>query len=160
MNNELLAAVAEYLISQGSARELAKEKIRAVLDGRMAAPTVSVDLLRNEADRILSEIGVPFNLKGRDILKEAICMVAKDPELGRNITKGLYVDVAKLTGDTPPRVERAMRHAIEAAFDRCNFKACERYFNGTVNPNKGRPTNSEFVNCLAAYVRKKLGMGK
>ena len=103
--------------------------------------------------RILLELGVPNSIKGHALLVCAIRMVSENPSIAERITKELYPEVAKRFGDTPSRTERAIRHAIEASFDRCDIRVIERYFGNTVSPKKGRPTNSEFITRLADVVR-------
>ena len=95
---------------------------------------------------LLRQLGVPAHIKGYRYLRKAIIIVMKDPEiLSCAVTKILYPDIAKYYGTTASRVERAMRKAIEAAWDRGNIDYLQHCFGYTVNSLVGRPTNSEFI---------------
>ena len=134
-------------------RELAKAEVKRILAGVSDSPAKKPDTMDSVIKRILLELGVPNSIKGHALLVCAIRIVAEDPSVAERITKELYPEVAKRFGDIPSRTERAIRHAIEAAFDRCDLRVIERYFGNTVSPRKGRPTNSEFITRLADVVR-------
>ena len=104
--------------------------------------------------RILVELGVPENIKGHSRLVAAICIAIRNPDSLNAITKELYPAVAKEFQDTPSRVERAIRHAIENAWDRCDYDVLRHYFGNTVSPTKGKPTNSEFIARISNMVRQ------
>ena len=78
----------------------------------------------------------------------------QDPDTLEAITKVLYPAVANLHQSTPSRSERAIRHAIETAWDRCDYAVLQHYFGNTVDPNKGKPTNSEFIARIAGIIRR------
>lgn len=94
---------------------------------------------------VIHEIGVPAHIKGYQYLREAIICAIEDMEVINAITKVLYPKVAKAFGTTPSRVERAIRHAIEVAWDRGDIETLQKYFGYTVSNSKGKPTNSEFI---------------
>ncbi|MCP8616806.1 sporulation transcription factor Spo0A [Salirhabdus salicampi] len=98
---------------------------------------------------IIHEIGVPAHIKGYMYLREAISMVYNDIELLGSITKVLYPDIAKKFNTTASRVERAIRHAIEVAWNRGNVDSISSLFGYTVNMSKAKPTNSEFIAMVA-----------
>ena len=98
---------------------------------------------------ILHEIGVPASIKGYRYLREAIVIAVKDMDVLSAITGELYPQVAKTFQTTPSRVERAIRHAIEVAFDRGDLDTIQRFFGYTVSFNKGKPTNGEFISLIA-----------
>ena len=102
---------------------------------------------------IIHEVGVPAHIKGYQYLRDGIMMVIEDVEVINQITKSLYPDLAKKYKTTPSRVERAIRHAIEVAWNRGQIEATERIFGYTVNANKGKPTNSEFIAMIADKLR-------
>ena len=112
-------------------------------------------LSRQEADleavvtEIIHEIGVPAHIKGYQYLREAIILTIKDMDMINAVTKVLYPEVAKRFGTTPSRVERAIRHAIEVAWDRGDVETLQRFFGYTVSGIKGKPTNSEFIAMIA-----------
>ncbi len=98
---------------------------------------------------IIHEIGVPAHIKGYQYLREAIRLAVEDMEVINAVTKVLYPTVAKKFGTTPSRVERAIRHAIEVAWDRGDLETLQKYFGYTVSNAKGKPTNSEFIAMIA-----------
>ncbi|WP_284140349.1 MULTISPECIES: sporulation transcription factor Spo0A [unclassified Virgibacillus] len=102
---------------------------------------------------IIHEIGVPAHIKGYMYLREAITMVYNDVELLGSITKVLYPDIAKKFNTTASRVERAIRHAIEVAWNRGNIDSISALFGYTVSISKTKPTNSEFIAMVADRLR-------
>jgi hypothetical protein len=102
---------------------------------------------------LLHQIGMPAHIKGYQFLREAILMAHKDFAVLDRITKVLYPTIASKFGTTPSRVERAIRHAIEVAFIRGNMDNIAELFGSTVNGNKSKPTNSEFISMVADKMR-------
>ena len=98
---------------------------------------------------IIHEIGVPAHIKGYQYLREAIILTINDMEMINAVTKVLYPEVARKFNTTPSRVERAIRHAIEVAWDRGDIEVLQKYFGYTVSNIKGKPTNSEFIAMIA-----------
>lgn len=98
---------------------------------------------------IIHEIGVPAHIKGYQYLREAIVIAINDMEVINAMTKMLYPTVAKRFTTTPSRVERAIRHAIEVAWDRGDLETLQKFFGYTVSNIKGKPTNSEFIAMIA-----------
>ena len=105
---------------------------------------------------IIHEIGVPAHIKGYQYLREAIIIAVDDMEVINAITKVLYPQVAKTFQTTPSRVERAIRHAIEVAWDRGDLDTLQRFFGYTVSNTKGKPTNSEFIALIADRLKLQL----
>ncbi len=105
---------------------------------------------------IIHEIGVPAHIKGYQYLREAIMMGVEDMDVINAITKVLYPQVAKTFQTTPSRVERAIRHAIEVAWDRGDLDTLQRFFGYTVSNTKGKPTNSEFIALIADKLQLQL----
>ncbi|MFR3922653.1 MAG: sporulation initiation factor Spo0A C-terminal domain-containing protein [Dysosmobacter welbionis] len=98
---------------------------------------------------VIHEIGVPAHIKGYQYLREAIMIAVDDMDVINAVTKVLYPEVAKRFSTTPSRVERAIRHAIEVAWDRGDLETLQKYFGYTVSNAKGKPTNSEFIAMIA-----------
>lgn len=98
---------------------------------------------------VIHEIGVPAHIKGYQYLREAIIITVRDMDVINAVTKVLYPAVAKKFGTTPSRVERAIRHAIEVAWDRGDLETLQKFFGYTVSNIKGKPTNSEFIAMIA-----------
>lgn len=121
--------------------EEGKEKI---LDNKMM----------QRVSQIMHEIGVPAHIKGYNYLRRSLILVVKDPNMmSRGVTKVLYPTVAKEFETTPSRVERAIRHAIEVAWDRGDVDVLQKYFSYTINSERGKPTNSEFIAMIADKLR-------
>ena len=98
---------------------------------------------------VIHEIGVPAHIKGYQYVREAIILAINDMEVINAVTKVLYPTVAKKFQTTPSRVERAIRHAIEVAWDRGDIETLQKFFGYTVSNIKGKPTNSEFIAMIA-----------
>ena len=105
---------------------------------------------------IMHQIGVPAHIKGYQYLREAIKRSVNDPEMLNSVTKILYPTVAKVFSTTPSRVERAIRHAIEVAWDRGDVDVLSSYFGYTIQSERGKPTNSEFIAMIADKLRLKM----
>lgn len=121
--------------------------------------TVTSNAARKNAElevrvtKILHELGVPAHILGYNYVREAVVIAINDPNVLAGITKILYPAIAKRFGTTASRVERAIRHAIEVAWDRGNLDIIRQYFGYTVSGLKGKPTNSEFISMLADTIR-------
>ena len=109
----------------------------------------STPQLEGMVTAIIHEIGVPAHIKGYQYLREAIILTVENMDVINAVTKVLYPEVAKRFGTTPSRVERAICHAIEVAWDRGDIETLQKYFGYTVNSAKGKPTNSEFIAMIA-----------
>lgn len=109
--------------------------------------------LERQVTAILHEIGVPAHIKGYQYLREGILLTVSDMELINAVTKALYPEIAHRFGTTASRVERAIRHAIEVAWDRGDLETLQKYFGYTVSNAKGKPTNSEFIAMIADRLR-------
>jgi len=102
---------------------------------------------------MIHEIGVPAHIKGYQYLRDAIMMSVNDIEMLGSITKVLYPTIAKKYETTSSRVERAIRHAIEVAWNRGRMETLNSLFGYTINGGKGKPTNSEFIALIADKIR-------
>lgn len=117
---------------------------------------ISVPDIRFDIEDILKELGVPAKVKGYEHLIEAVRLMYYDPSYRNCITKGLYGEIAKKFDTTESRVERTIRHAIEAAFDRGSLDAMMRIFGYSVSPSKARATNCEFICAVANELKRRL----
>ena len=120
---------------------------------RSKRPEVNIEAM---VTSIIHEIGVPAHIKGYQYLREAIMIAVNDMDVINAITKVLYPQVAKTFSTTPSRVERAIRHAIEVAWDRGDLETLQRFFGYTVSNTKGKPTNSEFIALIADKLQLQL----
>lgn len=109
--------------------------------------------LEIEITNMIHEIGVPAHIKGYQYLRDAIMMVVDDMDLLSAVTKELYPAIAKKNNTTPSRVERAIRHAIEVAWNRGRVETINNLFGYTVAEDKGKPTNSEFIAIISDKIR-------
>lgn len=149
LERELIAAGALYYFLKPFSPETAVERIVQLTGGsqpEIRPDPADLDLTVTE---ILHQIGVPAHIKGYYYLRSSIKMVVEDQSILSAITKRLYPDVTKENGTTASRVERAIRHAIEVAWDRGNVEVLEQYFGYTINSSRGKPTNSEFIAMIA-----------
>lgn len=112
--------------------------------------------LEVEVTNIIHDVGVPAHIKGYQYLRDGIIMAVKNSDIINQITKQLYPDLAKKYKTTPSRVERAIRHAIEVAWNRGQIESMQSIFGYTVNSNRGKPTNSEFIAMIADKLRLEL----
>jgi len=102
---------------------------------------------------VLHQIGVPAHIKGYNFLRTAIMISMENPEIINTVTRKLYPSVAGKFSTTPSRVERAIRHAIEVAWDRGDIDILNSYFGYTIHNGRGKPTNSEFIAMIADKMR-------
>ena len=119
-------------------------------------PLSGPNMTRNldvEVTRVIQQMGVPAHVKGYQYLRDAIIFVIEEMNLLGAVTKELYPLIAKKHDSTSSRVERAIRHAIELAWDRGNMEMMSKFFGYTVNMERGKPTNSEFIAMVADRLR-------
>jgi two-component system response regulator (stage 0 sporulation protein A) len=141
-------------------RELVKSHSPAVLRMEPAAPPAGSIKLSHTADnvqskitQIMRDVGVPAHIKGYQYMRDAIMMAVNDREIISAVTKRLYPELARNYKTTPSRVERAIRHAIEVAWNRGRVDTINDLFGYTINTKKGKPTNSEFIAMVADTLR-------
>ena len=121
-----------------------------------ADPRVHAPGLEELVTSIIHEVGVPAHIKGYQYVREAIMITVENMDVINSVTKVLYPEVAKRFHTTPSRVERAIRHAIEVAWDRGDLETLQKFFGYTVSNAKGKPTNSEFIAMISDRIRLKL----
>jgi len=109
--------------------------------------------IESDVTAVIHDVGVPAHIKGYQYLREAIILSITDNEMLNSITKILYPTIAKKFQTTPSRVERAIRHAIEVAWNRGKMETIDDLFGYTINAEKGKPTNSEFIALIADKIR-------
>lgn len=126
---------------------------------RTGATTDENKALEVRVTEILRQIGVPAHIKGYRYLRVAIMTAVNDMETLDAMTKELYPSIAKQFNTTASRVERAVRHAIEVAWDRGDIETLQSFFGYTVSGVKGKPTNSEFISMIADRLRLQTQLG-
>lgn len=149
---DLLVSLA--LASDDESRNRFKESLEDLVKVNEPSPSAPATI-EDEVYDTLQELGIPSSLSGHSRIAYAICQVLEEPWLVDAITKCLYPQVAKAFNTTPSRVERAIRHAIEVAWDRCDSNVIKEYFGNTISLNTGKPTNSEFISQVALHIRRK-----
>ena len=158
-NDQLVSRCADlgahYFIPKPCDIQALPVRIRQSVNGTLPA-AMPVSAAQKQAQNleavvtdIIHEIGVPAHIKGYQYLREAIILTINDMDVINAVTKVLYPAVAKKFGTTPSRVERAIRHAIEVAWDRGDLETLQKFFGYTVSNIKGKPTNSEFIAMIA-----------
>lgn len=121
-----------------------------------SAPVITENNLESVITEIIHDIGVPAHIKGYNYLRDAIGLCIKDDEFINSITKLLYPTVAKNFSTTSSRVERAIRHAIEVAWNRGREEVLTDIFGYTIDTNKGKPTNGEFIAMISDSIKLKM----
>ena len=153
--------VSYYFIKPFSVEMLAKRIVQFTgynspqLPNSLKSPTNHNELEIMVTD-IIHQIGVPAHIKGYHYLREAIMLSVNNPDMINSVTKQLYPTVAKKFQTTSSRVERAIRHGIEVAWDRGNVDVLNSYFGYTIHIGRGKPTNSEFIAMIADKLRLKM----
>ena len=117
---------------------------------------VDENFLRKEITKLLHTLGMPTHVLGYEYAREAILIALGNKDILRAITGELYPAVAKVFDTTPSRVERAIRHAIEVAWDRGDLDTLQKFFGFTSSSKKGKTTNSEFLSALVDHLRLEL----
>ncbi len=154
MVQELLdEGFAYYFVKPFDESILANRVLKAAMGRENQLVHTSVDSDEMQVTEILHQLGVPAHIKGYQFLREAILLTMNEPEYINAVTKRLYPDVAKHSSTTPSRVERAIRHAIEVAWDRGDVDTLNSYFGYTIHNLRGKPTNSEFIAMIADKMR-------
>ena len=139
---------ADYFLAKPNQSQAVIERIRLLRNSSTVTPKAYQNL-ETLITSIIHEIGVPAHIKGYQYLREAILIAVDDMDVINAVTKVLYPEVAKRYGTTASRVERAIRHAIEVAWDRGDLETLQKYFGYTVSNAKGKPTNREFIAMIA-----------
>ena len=143
--NQLDIAAAEVFLP---AKDNANLKKSLVLRDSLLNNDLEIDITN-----LIHEVGVPAHIKGYQYLRDAISLVVSNMDLLGAVTKELYPTVASMNNTTPSRVERAIRHAIELAWNRGKLETLDALFGYTVQNDKGKPTNSEFIAIIADKLR-------
>lgn len=156
MLSDAMSAGADYCMLKPCEYSAIVSKISKTLAKNIRkTPENTIADMETQITKIIHQIGVPAHIKGYQYLRTAILMTIKNSDLINSITKELYPSVAKTYGTTSSRVERAIRHAIEVAWDRGDVDVINSYFGYTVQSTRGKPTNSEFIALISDNLRLK-----
>ncbi len=130
-----------------------QRKVRSTMSSIKSDSSNDIEIKVTE---ILHQIGVPAHIKGYHYLRNSIMTSIENPDIINAVTKQLYPSVAKEFKTTSSRVERAIRHAIEVAWDRGDVDILNSYFGYTIHNGRGKPTNSEFIAMISDKLRLQL----
>ncbi len=157
VEREVMEAGADYFMVKPFDTELLISKVNELVNEKLEedqirkdAETPDIELIVTD---IIHQIGIPAHIKGYHYLRTAIIKCVTDPDMINSVTKQLYPSVANDYNTTPSRVERAIRHAIEIAWDRGDVDTLDSYFGYTIHTARGKPTNSEFIALIADKLR-------
>ena len=160
---QILSAGADYYFIKPVDASVIADRIKLLVSMNIntsVLPSVSGKNNNNGLEVVISEImhqiGVPAHIKGYQYLREAIILSINNTEMMSSVTKLLYPTVAKTFNTTASRVERAIRHAIEVAWDRGDVDVLSAYFGYTIQNTRGKPTNSEFIAMISDKLRLKM----
>lgn len=133
-----------------------QKRLNEILTSKKKEPKV-IDIEKNNTQtritKLLHELGIPSHIKGYQYIRDAINLVYDNPELIGGITKNLYPEIAKKYNQSVTRVERAIRHAIEVSWNRGDWDLMEEIFGHSVDIDRAKPTNSEFIVTIADKLR-------
>ena len=160
LEREAMAAGADYYFLKPFDAAAISRRIVSLCSDHVDAPVRrGASDLELQVTEIIHQIGVPAHIKGYQYLRDAILMAIEDDSIINAVTKRLYPAVAKKHATTSSRVERAIRHAIEVAWDRGDVDTLTAYFGYTIHNERGKPTNSEFIAMISDKFRLQLKIG-
>lgn len=164
LERELTAAGASYFFLKPVEIDIMVERIMDIAESRKKGQWNNFTTRRDNSrpdlkvlvTDIIHQIGVPAHIKGYHYLRDSIILAIEQPEIINSVTKQLYPEVAMQHHTTSSRVERAIRHAIEVAWDRGDVDVLNSYFGYTIHNGRGKPTNSEFIAMISDKLNLKL----
>ena len=157
-SQEVIRKVSEYGVNYYILKPFELDDLeKRILEVFKQSQNKSIDLYHNNLEisitKMLHELGMPAHIKGYQYIRDGIIMIYNNPDIIGGITKELYPDVASKYNTTVSRVERAIRHAIEVSWNRGNWDLMEEIFGHSVDIDKAKPTNSEFIVTIADKLR-------
>lgn len=153
-----ICKICSYRGTPSCCEQLRREALAVLQNTEECSSEVDKPNLKIRVTEILHDIGTPAHLKGYAYLREAIILTVNRMEYINAITAELYPEVAKTFGTSPSKVERAIRHLIEVAWDRGDIDTLNYWFGNTVSGNKGKPTNSEFIALVSDKIRLEMDL--
>ncbi len=157
MTRKAVELGAQYYILKPFDLDVLGNRIRQLVNGTTGAQIINFHPKTRNLDvdvtNLIHQMGVPAHVRGYQYLRDAIIFVIREMSLLGAVTKELYPMVAEKYNTTPSRVERAIRHAIELAWDRGNVELMNKVFGYTIDVERGKPTNSEFIAMVADRLR-------
>ncbi len=147
---------ANYYILKPFDLEILANRVRQLANNQAGHTPNTFPRTRNldvDVTNLMHQMGIPAHVRGYQYIRDAILMVIEEMSLLGAVTKELYPAIAERYNTTPSRVERAIRHAIELAWDRGNVDLMTKFFGYTIDVERGKPTNSEFIAMVADRLR-------
>ncbi|MCL2087887.1 MAG: sporulation transcription factor Spo0A [Oscillospiraceae bacterium] len=164
VSRALKAGASHYAIKPFDCEMLASRIVGLTSEIGLPANDDSLNISKADLEMmvtsVMHQIGVPAHIKGYQYLRTSIILCIEEKEMINLVTKALYPQVARIYETTSSRVERAIRHAIEVAWDRGDVDTLNSYFGFTVDNQRGKPTNSEFIAMISDKMRLKINKGK
>lgn len=130
-----------------------EKRIIEVVEPDAAEATVKSNKVEIEISKLLHSLGIPSHIRGYQYIRESVYMMYENPDMIGGITKSIYPEIAVRFDTTASRVERAIRHAIEVSWARGDYELMEELFGHSVDYDRSKPTNSEFIATLADNLR-------
>ncbi len=156
-NEETIKLANEYNISYYMLKpynnEILEKRIINAMENKKEHLELTTEKVRLSISKLLHDLGVPSHIKGYQYIRESIYLMYENPDLVGGITKELYPEIAVKFDTTSSRVERAIRHAIEVSWNRGDYDLMEEIFGHSVDYDRAKPTNSEFIATLADKLR-------
>ena len=157
MSDFILECINKMNINKFILKPFSKESFNTVLNSLSENDNYSNTLLDSKLEKditkVLHDIGMPAHILGYSYIRSSIIHAYKDKDMIGQITKVLYPSIAKEYDTTSSRVERAIRHAIEVAWNRGNLDVIDDIFGYTISAQRAKPTNSEFIAMIADKLR-------
>ena len=150
-------AVSEYNIDYYMLKpfnmESLEKRILEIMDEKKVKYSDKENELRIKISDMLHSLGMPSHIRGYQYIRDGIMMMYKEPDMLMGVTKEIYPEIAMKYDTTSSRVERAIRHAIEVSWTRGDYQLMEKYFGNSVDYDKSKPTNAEFIVTLTDRLR-------
>ena len=157
---QMISAGADYYFIKPVTPQSVAKRIERLSSWKTEKQKRTAEISDNDIEVVISDImrqiGVPAHIKGYQYLRTAIKLSVEDSDMLGSVTKLLYPTVAKIFNTTSSRVERAIRHAIEVAWDRGDVDVLSSYFGYTIQSQRGKPTNSEFISMISDKLKLSL----
>ncbi len=149
----VISEVTSAHVSYFFLKPVPKLRLMEAVENAAAPGWADGDRLAEDISTVLRDMGLPAHLKGYRFARDAIELAVRDPSVMQNVTKGVYSCLGERFETLPANIERAMRNAIEVAWDRGDMDEMQKIFGYTVSTTKGKPTNSEFIAMIANHLR-------
>lgn len=145
----------DYFMAKPVNMEILEKRVLSIVNDSFAVEDVKDTKIELTISKMLHSLGIPSHIRGYQYIREGIYMMYENPDMMGGITKCIYPEIANRYDTTASRVERAIRHAIEVSWTRGDYDVMEELFGNSVDFDRSKPTNSEFIITLADNLRLK-----